>query len=82
MTVRSNDDDPVGGELLVVGQDPKSFECDVEVGLGGPACSRVLRQGAERRQVPCLDRHVLGQGCGKAGVAGNRAGIISLQSAV
>jgi hypothetical protein len=37
MTVGSNDDGAVGGELLVVGQDPESFEFDVEVGLGGPA---------------------------------------------
>ena len=48
MTVVSNDDGPVGGELLVGGQDSKSFECDVEVGLGGPACGRVLRQGADQ----------------------------------
>jgi hypothetical protein len=53
MTVRSNDDDPVGGELLVVGQDSKSFECDVEVGLGGPACGRVLRQGADQGECLC-----------------------------
>jgi LysR substrate binding domain len=48
MAVGSNDDGAVGGELLVAGQDSKSFECDVEVGLGGPACGRVLRQGADQ----------------------------------
>ena len=48
MTVGSNDDGAVGGELLVVGQDPESFEFDVEVGLSGPACGRVLRQGVDQ----------------------------------
>src|SRR5258708_31617417 len=37
LTVRSDDDGPVGGGVLVAGQDSESFECDVEVGPGGPA---------------------------------------------
>src|SRR5258708_6572151 len=52
MAVRSDDDGPAGGGLLVVGQDSESFECDVEVGFGGPAGGRVLRQGADQGE--CL----------------------------